>query len=110
RAMKPSASSPAGYPPATYNYPVSASETIVAGTEKYGAPSFPSGGFVDPYTIGGTFNTLPMVFLGDVQKQTPAGRTAESRIFMTSVTTDNSGNVTVGNPDPMPFDPNVQKG
>lgn len=107
-----------GYPAGGYLYPTTAGETIVPGTEKYGAPSLPVRGFVNPFAAGPlnagdptVFNSLDMAFVGEAMKQTSGGRTSESRLFMTRMVVDNTGVPTLdATPYPMPYDPNTQKG
>lgn len=109
--FQPSPSSTNGYPGAGYVFPTAAGESIVAGTEKYGAPSFPAKGYVNPFNPVATFGNIEMAFIGDAMKQTPSGRSAESRLFMSRLTVDNAGVPSLdATPSPMPWDPASQKG
>lgn len=104
-----------GYPGAAFLYPTVAGETIVAGTERYGAPALPSKGQVN--TVAGVisnpvqFANFDMPFIGEAQKQTASGRISESRLFITRVTMNASGTPDIQpNPIAMPFDLYSQKG
>lgn len=104
-----------GYPGPAYLYPTVAGETIVGGTEKYGAPALPSKGQVN--TVAGVisnpvqFANFDMPFVGEAQKQTPSGRVSESRLFITRVTMPANGTPDIRpNPIAMPFDLYSQKG
>ena len=103
-----------GYPAPGYLYPTAAGETVVAGTERYGAPALPARGQVN--AIGGIsapaqFPNFHMAFIGDAQKQTTSGRVSESRLFVTSVAMQANGTPDIdANPYPMPFDVYSVKG
>lgn len=90
--------------PADILFDSQAGETIVAGTARYTAPSFPSIGFVNPFT-GATSNSVYMAFLGNAQKQTATRRIDESRLFIASY-----NGQSLGAPVGLPFDPEMSKG
>lgn len=87
-----------------------ANETVIQGSEKFGAPAMPSTGLIDP--LGGSnFSSTEMAFLGQAEKQiNNAGRTTEYRIMAARVAVSASGAATVNGLISMPFDPNTPKG
>ncbi len=104
-----------GYPAPGYVYPVSAGETVVAGTEKYGAPSLPARGQVN--AVAGLisnpaqFATFDMPFVGEAQKQTSSGRMSESRLFVGRVSVQSGGVPDIeATPSASPYDLYSQKG
>jgi hypothetical protein len=104
-----------GYPAPGYLFPSVAGESVVAGSEKYGAPSLPARGQVN--AVAGVvsplaqFPNFDISFVGEAQKQTPAGRVAESRLFTTRVTMQANGEPAIDpTPYPMPYDIYSQKG
>jgi len=112
-----SPSSTTGYPAPGFVYPTSAGATVVGGSERYGAPSLPGKGFVNPFVpalAGGdptVFSSLDMAFIGDAQTQTSSGRTSTSMLFMSRMTVDNAGVPTLdATPTAMPYDTMTQKG
>lgn len=74
-----------------------AGETAVAGTEKYGNPSFPLLGTVNPFS-GAIHPSTFLAFTGETQVQTPSGRRGESRVFVTSVQVDPNGAINILEP------------
>jgi len=112
-----SPSSTNGYPGPAYLFPTVAGETVVAGTDKYGAPALPARGQVNsivgvPVATGpAQFPNFDMAFIGEAQKQTPSGRQGESRLFTTRVAVPAGGTPSAdGTPYPMPYDIYSQKG
>lgn len=84
-------------------------ESMLAGTAKYGAPAFPTGGRVHPLT-GADMPRIYLAMLGQGEKQTPTGRLSESRIMLYSMVPGALGNNPLGGPFVMPFDPTMAKG
>lgn len=83
-------------------------ESVIAATAKYGAPAFPSTGFVNPF--GANTNTIYLAFVGEAQKQTASGRVAESRLMLGEMQVDGAGVVTLGAPAVLGADPQQPKG
>ena len=78
----------AGLPtvPASTLFGLNTGETLIAGSDRYGNPAFPTAGSSDPYTFGNNFTGLYMGFTGEVQRQNPDNTVQhESRLFLTTV-------------------------
>ncbi len=73
------------------------SQSVVLTTMKFGLPTLPSLGFVDPFS-GGDLGTAYLAFVGEAQVQTLNGRANQSRIFLAPVSVSAAGVPTVGAP------------
>ncbi len=78
-------------------------------TVRFGSPSFPTSGFVDPVS-GGTLASMDFAFLGEAQRQTPSSRVGVSRLFLGSLSLAADGSVSVSSPVSVPVDPSMAKG
>jgi hypothetical protein len=95
------------------NYPTSAPANYFgagtdANTARFGSPAFPTGGYQNPFTGGGLSNAK-MAFVGRASRATSTGVVEESRLFLTSVTANENGALTVPEPLVMPHDVQVAK-
>lgn len=79
---------------------MAAGEVAEPGTARFGLPAFPSMGSANPLTpvaTRGTNRDTLLAFVGEVTKRNALGETTRvSRLFVTSVTRDRSGRVSVG--------------
>ncbi|MBI5708434.1 MAG: PQQ-binding-like beta-propeller repeat protein [Armatimonadetes bacterium] len=87
--------------PSTALFGLSGGETIIAGTDKFGAPALPLLGAFNPYT-GAEFGTQHIAFLGEAQIQSGSGRRSMSLPFVASFTTAADGAISMGNISPLP--------
>ncbi len=85
-------------------------ESIIANTVKYGSPSFPQTGVINPFNAGSVFTGMFMGFVGEAQKLTPTGRQTESRLFLSVITTQADGSLQAAAPVVMGNDPLSLKG
>ncbi|MCX7800865.1 MAG: hypothetical protein N2109_11045 [Fimbriimonadales bacterium] len=72
-------------------------QAVVLNTMKFGLPTLPSLGFVDPFN-GSDLGTAYLAFVGEAQVQTLNGRANQSRLFLAPVQVAASGQPTVGAP------------
>jgi hypothetical protein len=63
----------------------------IVGTAKFGGPAFSQLGGFNPYFA--TPSNPLMVYLGEVQIQTPTGRTSASKIFLSELTVGGDGSI-----------------
>lgn len=83
-------------------------DTVIPTSVRFGNPTFPNQGFLNPYNQGAMFGDVLMAFTGSADKQTATGHSSESRIFVSLLTTG-SGTVGLSPPASMPNDVNVPK-
>jgi hypothetical protein len=83
--------------------------TIISSTTRFGSPSFPVAGQVDPLGAG-IYKKSLMGFVGETQLQTATGRITQSRVYLATVSTDQLGNTTVSEPVLTQGDPQTTKG
>lgn len=83
-------------------------DPVVAGTDRFIMPSLPAAGDRHPFTGAAQAFTY-MAFAGSVQKQGPAERASESRIFISRVTVAGDGTVAVAAPVGLANDPQMVK-
>jgi hypothetical protein len=100
------------FPPTNPNtlFGVQTGESIVTSSVRYTSPSFPAKGMQDAFDPTNTYTGVFLGFVGDAQKTTPSGTLSESRIMLSTVTTDASGAVSASAPVVMPGDPYMKKG
>lgn len=100
------------FPAGPYNgyFSLSTGESLIAGTEHFGAPSFPGSGFRNPLDPNSPFANTFMAFVGEAQKQGPDGRAAESHIMVATIAPVGNGTFNATGVASMPFDPNTPKG
>ncbi len=84
--------------------------TIVPGTDSYYAPSFPTMGDLNQFDPSVFYGNVYMAFAGRAQKQTASGRSYESRIFLTTMSSDASGSASPGSVSVLEGDPFSEKG
>jgi hypothetical protein len=110
-----------GFPSAALDnalFGVQSGESLLDGTIRYSRPAFPLNGAIDPLRAPSTartaaanrFGSIYMAFVGDAEKQTPTGRTAESRLLISSVATNETGQVSIGQPVALAQDVTTVKG
>ncbi len=98
------------FPPAPFDpyFNASPTATLIPNSVKFGAPSLPSNGMMDP--LGGApFSTVTMAFIGTAQKQTTDGRATEYRLMTARLAVDAAGAVTADNVQSMTYDVNTPK-
>ena len=84
--------------------------TIVPGTDSYYAPAFPATGDVNQFDPSVFYSNVYMAFVGRAQKQTASGREYDSRLFLTTVSSNASGSTTTGSIAALPSDTQSEKG
>lgn len=76
---------------------------------RFGSPAFPAAGLANPFNPATPLTAITFGFVGEAQRQTAGGRFGVSQIFLSSVTRDGGGNVTISDPISMGFDPEMPK-
>jgi hypothetical protein len=87
-------------PPSTL-FPLGPGETVIAGTAKFGAPSMPLSGILNPYSQTAHPRNY-MAFLGEAQIQSPGGRHGDSRPFIAAFDLAANGAITMQNETGLP--------
>ncbi|MEQ1933695.1 MAG: hypothetical protein ABL962_07440, partial [Fimbriimonadaceae bacterium] len=83
-------------------------DPVVGSTAKFGSPTFPAAGMLNPIT-GATHPFAYMAFIGGAQKQGAQERYGDTRIFIAPVTVSATGAIAAGVPIGLPNDPQMAK-
>ncbi|MEQ1822690.1 MAG: PQQ-binding-like beta-propeller repeat protein [Fimbriimonadaceae bacterium] len=83
-------------------------DPVVGATAKFGSPSFPAAGLLNPIT-GAVHPYAYMAFIGSAQKQGLQERYGDTRIFLAPVTVSATGSTAAGAPIGLPNDPQMSK-
>jgi outer membrane protein assembly factor BamB len=85
-------------------------DPVVPDTARFGSPSFPNQGVINPFNTLATNGDPYLACVGEAQKQSPRGRTGDSRIFIARATIAGNGQVTLTTPVGLDADPGMPKG